>query len=222
MILFYFTSGEGNTMTKKTASSAEAPSAAESLEPAAPPVDGGVEKGTVADTRRSPMAPLANLYKPPATYRELDGDTIRGLSKISDSQKAELQLAAQQAISQQSTMQARFGEIAPDTSALSGLWQRYQDAEAARQTALAQVAYFGDIAAVALHDVLQILYLVDETVRAPAGRNTQIASDFSAVLRISDQRSQAIREGRARARAEKKQSGGDGSPAEPPKNDESK
>lgn len=205
-------------MAKKTEAATETSAIST---PPAPPIDGGVERGTVADTRRSPMAPVADLWKPPATYRELDGDMIRGLSKISDAQKAELELAVNQVISKQSTMQTRFGEIAPDTSAMSGLWQRYQEAEAARQIAQAQAAYFGDIAAVAEHDILQGIYLVDETVRGPAGRNTQIASDFSAVLKISDQRSQAIREGRARARAEKKP-GGDGSPAEPPKGDESK
>ena len=205
-------------MAKKTALSTETNAVSA---PPAPPIDGGVERGTVADTRRSLLTDVADLWRPPVSYRELDGDTIRGLSKIAEAQKAELELAVNQIAGKQSTMQARFGEIAPDTSAMNGLWQRYQEAEAAWQNAQVQAAYFGDIAAVALHDLLQVIYLVDETVRPPAGRNTQIASDFSAVLRISDQRSQAIREGRARARAEKKP-GGDGGPAEPPKSDEIK
>jgi hypothetical protein len=207
-------------MAKKTEASIEAPPVSALSTPPTPPIDGGVERGTVAETRRSAMGSVAELWKPPATYRELDGDTVRGLSRIADAQKAELELAVNQVLGKQSTMQARFGEMAPDTSALGGLWQRYRDAKVARQIAEAQVAYFSNIAAVAEHDLLQIVYLVDKTVRAPASRNTQIASDFSTVLRISDQRSQAIREGRARARAEKK--GGEGGTAELPKSDETK
>lgn len=167
------------------------------------PVDGGVEKGTVADTRRSQIPSLMQLWNPDSTYRPLDPETIRSLSKLAQDQEAELAMAVQQISEKNATFRTRFGELAPDVSAVPELWKRYREAETSLQVAQAQVAYFGDVAQVALHDLLQIVDLVDETVRAPASRNTQVHSDFSAVLKISDQRGQAIRDGRARARAER-------------------
>ena len=168
-----------------------------------------VEKGTVADTRRSPL--VEPPHAPPEGYIPLGAESIRGLSKIAGSQEAELAMAAKQVVDKGDTLRTRFGELAPDTAHMGELWQRYQDATAAYKVAVQLVTYFGDISQVAAHDVLQVLGLVDETVRPASARNAKLADEFSAVLRIADQRGDTIRQGIARVQAAKKVT-----PATPP------
>ena len=182
----------------------------------APPVLPDAERGTVADTRRSVTVDLAALWVPPAGYVPLDKASINALSKIAATQGAELSLATRQVIDKTSTLATRFGELAPDTTQLAALWERYQSATSAYAIAEQQSVYFGDIAQVALHDVLQILGRVDETVRPVSARNAQVAAEFSAVLTIADQRGDAVREGRARAKADKSAAAADDSAATDP------
>ncbi len=52
--------------------------------------------------------------------------------------------------------------------------------------------------------------MVDDTVRPASTRHAQVAADFSAVLKISDQRGEAVREGHARKRAAKASAEADG------------
>jgi hypothetical protein len=172
-----------------------------------PPVDDTVhsnlEKGTVADTRRAPMVDSVKLWQPPSPYVPLDAEAIRGLSKIADDQQAELALAKDEIVRQTPTMKSRFGEAAPDTTQVSALWQRYQDANTGWAIAKASQAYFGDVAQVALHDLLQIVEMVDELARPVANRNPGAGKDFASVLKISDQRGNMVRQGKARKQAEK-------------------
>lgn len=176
----------------------------------AAPVHEQVEKGTIAATRRSPLPDPQELWTPPTGYVPLDKDSILGLSKIAAAQEAELLAAVQQVVKSHPTFRSRFGELAPDTSRVGELKVRYDEALAGYNNALKQVAYFGDIVQVAGHDLLQVVGMVDESVRPIAGRNAEIAAEFEAVLKITDQRGAAVREGRARARADKKPNAADG------------
>jgi len=168
------------------------------------PVDANVEKGTIADTRRAPGIDPARVPETPPDYKDLDRSTILALSKLGEKMDAELALAASQVIDKGPTLQTRFGELAPDTSAFTGLWKRYLDARAVNAAAQKLANYSSDIMLVARNDVLQIISLVDEAVRPAANRNAKLAEEFSAVLTISDQRSATTQEGKARVKAEKK------------------
>ncbi len=181
----------------------------------AAPIGAQVEKGTVAETRRAALVEPSALWAPPGDYRPLDKPSIAAMSKIAESQEAELAAAVQQLIEQGPTLRTRFGELAPDTSATTDLWKRYKTALADFAIAERQMAYFGDIYQTALHDLLQGIAHVDDTVRPASMRHAQVAADFSAVLKISDQRGEAVREGHARKRAAKASSDNesDGEPA---------
>lgn len=179
------------------------------------PIGAQVEKGTVAETRRAALVEPSALWAPPGDYRPLDKPSIAAMSKIAESQEAEFEAAVRQLIEQGPTLRTRFGELAPDTSATADLWRRYKTALDDFAIAERQMAYFGDIYQTALHDLLQGIALVDDTVRPASTRHAQVAADFSAVLKISDQRGEAVREGHARKRAAKASSDNesDGEPA---------
>ena len=164
------------------------------------PVAAVLEKGTIADTRRGPMCDPSQLWRSPNDYRTLDEDIIRSMSKLQGMQQAELHLAATELVKQGPTMKSRFGMLAPDVSTMAGLFQRYQHSRDGLAIALAQVAYFTDVNRVATHDMLQLIGRVDKAVRPIAEENVEVAEQFAAVLKISDQRGDMIKQGRARGK----------------------
>ena len=65
---------------------------------------------------------------------------------------------------------------------------------------LVQVAYFSDVNRGAAYDMLQLIGREDKAVRPVAEENAEVAAQFAAVLKISDQRSEVIKQGRARGK----------------------
>ena len=85
-------------------------------------------------------------------------------------------------------------------SAMEGLFHRYQQSRDGLTAAMAQVAYYQDVNRVATHDMLQLIARVDKAVRPAAEEDAEVAEQFAAVLKISDQRGDMIKQGRARGK----------------------
>ncbi|HEX2573220.1 MAG TPA: hypothetical protein VH877_26965 [Polyangia bacterium] len=161
---------------------------------------------TITVNRALPLVGGANVPTPPAGFRQSEGDVKRSLSKVAETQRAEVLAALGEAAAKGPKLQADLGPYAPPAAKGEALLQRAVVLRDGKQRALDLLAYYEELEDINNHDVMNYLGEVRGELLHVADRNPLLKREYSALMSLIIQRREIILEGRARARSNQPES----------------
>ena len=157
----------------------------------------------------APSGPTAAaIPAPPAGWTPLPQNAKKGLRRMPDQQRAEVQQALEQVDEKKATVRRDLTELAPDPAQAIALREEMDRARAVRIKAETLVAFAIEEEERANHAAMVYIDDMVTEVEHVARKRPHVALEYDKLLKITEQRSQAIVAGQTHARelkaAEKK------------------
>jgi hypothetical protein len=139
----------------------------------------------------------------PAGFVALDGPQRQALLKVPEDQRAEVNEAMEELWEKRAQVSEDLHHLAPDAERGQALYQRMNQAHDVSVQAAALAAFTSDQEARAQDAVMTHLNDAADEIEHAGRKNAQILTRYQKVLRVVQQRREAIAAGIARAKAQK-------------------
>ena len=149
----------------------------------------------------SPLPPVASIPSVPEGEKALDGTEKQAFLKVYSHQGAEVDQAMAEMYEKRAELAKDLGTLAPDAEQGKALHARLTATQEVNVKAKALATYTEDQEALAGHAVMTFINVVAADIEHMATKNPQIAKRYPKVLKVVNQRREAIATGIAQAKA---------------------